>query len=96
MEEGRNPLPTKLTPLNIKDAEVYRLARQLAEQTGQSMTETVRQALRERLAREENRRPDPVMLEKLLEISERCAARPVLDPRSDEEIVGYDQRGLPV
>lgn len=57
------------------------------------MTEVVRQALRERVAREESRRPDPVILERLLEISDRCAARPVLDMRSDDEIAGYDERG---
>lgn len=85
----------KVTPLNIKDAEVYRLARELAGMTGESMTEAVRKALRERLAREKRRDPDPVLLEKLMEISERCAARRVLDPRSAEEIIGYDERGFP-
>jgi len=94
-EERSNPVPGNVTPLNIKDPEVYRLARQLATQTGLSMTEVVRQALRERVAREDNRKPDPVMYERLLEISDRCAARPVRDPRSDDEIVGYDERGIP-
>jgi antitoxin VapB len=85
----------KTTPLNIKDPEVYRLARELAERTGESMTEAVRKSLRERLAREESRRPDPALLAKLTEISDRCAARRVLDPRSAEEIIGYDDHGLP-
>ena len=39
------------TPLNIKDPEVYQLARQLANLTGQTLTNTVRTALRERLSR---------------------------------------------
>jgi hypothetical protein len=38
-------------------------------------------------------RPDPLLIEKLLEISNRCAALPVLDSRTDDEIVGYDEFG---
>ncbi len=42
--------------LNIKDAEATRLARELAELTGESQTEAVRKALAERLAREKAER----------------------------------------
>ena len=38
--------------LNIKDAEATRLVRELAELTGETQTEAVRKALRERLQRE--------------------------------------------
>jgi antitoxin VapB len=82
-------------PLNIKDPEVYRLARQIADLTGETLTDAVRHALRERLARELQSRPDPLWIEKLREISDRCAARPVIDPRSDDELVGYDEFGIP-
>jgi antitoxin VapB len=82
-------------PLNIKDPEVYQLAKELADLTGESLTDTVRYSLRERLARERRSRPDPLYIERLLEISDRCAARPVLDPRSDDELIGYDELGLP-
>ena len=34
-------------------------------------------------------------MEKLLEISDRCANRPVLDSCSAEEIIGYDEHGVP-
>ncbi len=88
-------MPGKITPLNIKDREVYQMARELAKKTGESMTEVVRKALRDRLVREERSKPDPLMIEKLLEISDRCAGRPVLDSRSDEEIMGYDEHGVP-
>jgi hypothetical protein len=40
-------------------------------------------------------RPDPLFIEKLMEISDRCAALPVLDPRSDDELAGYDELGIP-
>ena len=82
-------------PLNIKDPEVYRMARQLADRTGQSLTAAVRQALREKLEREMRRDADPLLIDKLREISDRCAAEPILDSRTDDEILGYDDRGLP-
>ena len=36
----------------------------------------------------------PLRAEDLLEIGKRCAALPELDPRSAEEILGYDEQGL--
>jgi antitoxin VapB len=82
-------------PLNIKDSEVYHLARQVADLTGETLTDAVRHSLQERLKREQCARPDPQWIEKLREISDRCASRPVLDPRSDDELVGYDEFGVP-
>ena len=82
-------------PLNIKDPEVYQLARQVSDLTGETLTDAVRQALRERLQRTERAQSDPQWIEKLREISDRCAARPVLDSRSDEELAGYDEFGVP-
>jgi antitoxin VapB len=82
-------------PLNIKDKEVYQLARQVADLTGETLTDAVRHSLRERLDREQRARPDLQWIEKLREISERCAARPVLDARPDEELAGYDEFGVP-
>ena len=83
------------TPLNIKDPEVYQLARQLAALTGQTLTDTVRTALREHLSRTRNAQPDQLWIDKLREISDRCAARPIVDSRSDDELVGYDKFGIP-
>ncbi len=88
-------MPQKLPPLNIKDPEAYRLAREISGRTGESLTEVVRKSLRDRLSKENNRTPDPVVMRKLIEISDRCAQRPVLDARSDEEILGYDEHGIP-
>ena len=88
-------MPKKLTPLNIKDPEVYQMARRLAHLRRQSITEAVRQSLRETLVREERRRPNPDLRERLLEIAHRCDSLPVLDPRSPDEILGYDEHGIP-
>jgi antitoxin VapB len=81
--------------LNIKNDEADRLARHLAHVTGESITEAVTTALRERLAQVEGVRRAPSIHDEVRRIQERIAALPVLDPRSDEEILGYDAAGLP-
>ena len=80
--------------LNIKDPETDDLVRRLAALTGQSLTGAVQAAVRDRLEREERRR-GRASAEDLLAIARRYAARPVKDHRSPEEILGYDERGLP-
>lgn len=81
--------------LSIKDPEADRLARELAARTGETLTEAVVVALRERLAREAGRTRSIPLREELAAIRRRCAALPVLDARTAEEILGYDERGLP-
>jgi antitoxin VapB len=81
--------------LSIKDPETDRLARELAKLTGESLTEAVENALRERLARKRTHMTQDLLAEELLAIGHRCASLPVRDDRSDDEILGYDQRGLP-
>ena len=81
--------------LSIKHPEADRLARELAAATGETLTEAVLNALRERLRRQQNRTGRTRLSEELRVIGERCAALPVLDDRSPEEIIGYDEHGLP-
>jgi antitoxin VapB len=83
-------------PLNIKDPEVYQLAREVADLTGETLTDAVRFSLRLRLKQERRSGADPLWIDQLREISDRCAARPVIDSRSDDELVGYDEYGIPV
>lgn len=78
--------------LSIKNDEADRLARQLAEVTGESLTEAVMTALRERLAREQRR---PGISDRLRRLAAEVAAYPVLDDRPAAEILGYDESGLP-
>lgn len=82
-------------PLSIKDPEADRLARELARRTGETMTQAVVTALRERLAREERKPDDDQLVEDVLEIARHFSSLPVLDSRSDDEILGYDEHGLP-
>ncbi|MHB8876124.1 MAG: type II toxin-antitoxin system VapB family antitoxin [Myxococcaceae bacterium] len=81
--------------LSLKNPETERLARELARRTGETVTDAVTEALRERLRRLEGRATVPSLKSMLLEISARCAALPDLDTRSADEILGYDDRGLP-
>jgi antitoxin VapB len=81
--------------LSIKNPEADRLARELAARTGQTLTEAVIQALREKLMREAGRVHAPRLSHELRAIGERCSTLPVLDARRPEEILGYDESGLP-
>ena len=80
--------------LNIKDPATDRLARRLADLTGENITDAVRIAVEERLDREMRRR-GKASLEELLAIAHKVASQPVVDPRTPEEIIGYDEHGLP-
>jgi len=80
--------------LSIKDPEADRLAREVAKATGESLTTAVVQSLRERLARVRRMR-GPRLSEELLKIGRRCARLAVKDKRSADEIIGYDEHGLP-
>lgn len=72
------------------------LARQVASLTGETLTEAVRTSLAERLARERLKRGKaPSLRDELNEIFQRLDALPILDPRSADEIIGYDENGLP-
>lgn len=83
------------------DPETERLAKAVAKAKGKPVVSVVRDAI-EASAREAGlliARPSRLSAaekrQRLLEISERSAARPVLDPRTPDEILGYDDRGLP-
>ena len=82
-------------PLSIKDPETDQLARDLARETGESITVATKKALQERLMRERGRRRARGRRERLLEISRHCASLPDLDTRSADEILDYDEHGLP-
>ena len=80
--------------LNIKNDEAHKLATELARLTGESLTSAVTAALRERLARERRRRHADDIAARLMRIGNRYAALPD-SGRSPDEILGYDEHGLP-
>jgi antitoxin VapB len=83
--------------LSIKDPETDRIIRELATVTGESMTVAMRRAALERLERERRKQgiDDPTLVEDLMAIARHCQALPVLDNRTPDEILGYDESGLP-
>lgn len=81
--------------LNIRNAETEKLAEALARLTGETKTEAVTQALRDRLARLRRERAGRRLADELDQIALHCARLPVLDPRTPDEILGYDEHGLP-
>ena len=81
--------------LNIKDDETDRLVRELAAETGESMTTAVAVAVRERLERLSGAVPRERRRHELMDITRRSASRPLRDSRSTEEILGYGPDGLP-
>jgi len=80
--------------LSIKNDEADRLARELAHATGETMTEAIVVALRERLERERDRLA-PGVASRLRRLADEVAALPVLDDRPADRLLGYDDRGLP-
>ena len=80
--------------LNIKNEDARHMAMQLARLTGESMTQAVTEAIRERLEREKRKRGRSGVARKLMSIGRRCASRPLTDSRPPDEIL-YDEHGLP-
>lgn len=79
--------------ISIRNTQAEKLAREMAESRGETITETVLDAL---IEMKRNSRPkvlkDTLYLE-LLAISERCSQLPTLDSRPEEEILGYEETG---
>ncbi len=85
--------------LSIKNREVEALARELARLTGKPITEAVRDGLireveRARVIAAATPKDDDYV-ERIMAISRKVAAMPVLDDRTPDEILGYDENGLP-
>jgi antitoxin VapB len=81
--------------LNIKKAETQRLARELAEATGESLTDAVTVAIRERLERIRRKEDKDDFVERWLEIGRDTAARLGSYRFIDHGEFLYDERGMP-
>ena len=84
-----------LMPLNIKDPATEKFVRELAALTGETVTAAVRRAAEERLQRVRGKQSGRRLAEELLEIGRRCAALLDQDTRTAQEIIGYDENGVP-
>jgi antitoxin VapB len=94
MVEVFYPFYTSSMALSIKSDEADRLARELAAETGETLTEAVVIALRERLDRQHARHVGS-MKSRLARLAADVATLRVADSRAPEEIIGYDDMGLP-
>jgi len=81
--------------LSIRNPRAERLAREVAAESGENMTQAIVDALEERLERLRGRRTTTDVAQEIMKISRRCSALPDLDKRSPEEILGYDHIGVP-
>jgi len=82
-------------PISIKNERTEALAREVAELTGESLTEAIRASLAERYERLRRARLGRSLADELNEIALRCAGRPVISQLTDDEILGYDDAGIP-
>ena len=81
--------------ISIKSMEVERMAREISSKTGESLTRVIQKALEERLERLRRERRTQILADQLEEILRRVDRLPVLDSRSPDEILEYDEHGLP-
>ncbi len=81
--------------ISIKSIETEQLAREIAAKTGESLTGAIQKALEERLERLKNNRRSQALGSLLDDILQRVDKMPDLDPRTPDEIIGYDEDGLP-
>jgi antitoxin VapB len=81
--------------ISLKNLRAERLARDIASKTGESITGAIERSLEERLERIDQAGRQEFLVDQLEEIVKRVQRLPVLDPRTPEEIVGYDEHGLP-
>ena len=71
------------------------MARELAAKTGESLTGAIQKALEERLGRIKKERRSQILASQLDEILHRVDEMPDIDSRSPDELIGYDDLGLP-
>ena len=81
--------------LSIKDPETDRLARALADATGESITEAIRRALQERLERTSKQGGQYRLVATVRRVHERLANLDIVDNRTPDELLNYDENGVP-
>lgn len=81
--------------ISIKNDEADLLARELAELTGESLTQAILNALRERLERQRILAARNNFYAEIRRIQEDYRSSPTMDQRTSEEILGYGEDGMP-
>jgi antitoxin VapB len=82
--------------LSIKNEETERLVRELARREGVGMTTAIHRAVADRLKVKAKPPRDPeAIMAAIRKIQAEISKMPILDDRADDEIIGYDEFGLP-
>ena len=81
--------------LSIRNARAEKLARELAAESGENITQAITHALEERLQRLRGRSTTMDLAEEIMKISKRCSELPDQDQRSPDEILDYGPTGVP-
>jgi antitoxin VapB len=83
--------------LSIKNAEVERMVREIASTRGVSMTEALRQVLAEEVERQRAARQAEIeaRVAAVMAIAREVAAMPEVGDMTDDEVLGYDEDGIP-
>lgn len=79
--------------LSIKNSKAEELAKEVAKETGETMTQAIIISLEEKLERVRGKRKSKDLVEEIMAISKRISALPDLDPRTPDEILGYNEKG---
>ena len=85
----------KKVPAIDSSPDAGHLAQRAADQSGEYVEEAERSSTSEPVSSEEGDRPDQAAREEPAEIARRCSRRPLIDKGTDDQIIGYDDRGLP-
>jgi antitoxin VapB len=80
---------------HVSSERVDQNVRRLANLTGQSLTDAIDAAVVEKIRRLEPRKPDPNYVRDLMEMAAKIRAKLNPDGRSADELIGYDEDGLP-
>jgi antitoxin VapB len=82
-------------PLSIKNETTERLARQVANETGESLTEAIQKSLEERLERLKRGHKVRILTGQIEDLLRRVDALPTFDSRPEDEILDYGEDGIP-
>lgn len=82
-------------PLSIRNPQAEKLARQVAALSGENVTQAIIHALEKRLQDLQANAPAENLVEEIMGISRRCSALQDRDHRTPDEILDYDDQGVP-
>ena len=82
-------------PVSIKNPQTETISRKLADLTGETLTEAIRVAVEERYERLRRARSGRSLADELNTIALRCAGMPILSELSGDEVLEYDEFGVP-